>query len=57
MTGNWYVAGALVGGFVFFWYCTRMVNDRSLLRARTVLLASVIYLPVLFGLLILDRPR
>jgi hypothetical protein len=34
-----------------------MVNDRSLLRARTVLLASVIYLPVLFGLLILDRPR
>lgn len=57
MTGNWYVAGALIGGFVFFWYCTRMVKDRSLLRARSVLLASVIYLPVLFGLLILDRPH
>jgi hypothetical protein len=31
------------------------VNDRSLLRARAVLLASVIYLPALFGLLI-SRP-
>lgn len=57
MTGNWYVAGAVIGGFVFFWYCTRMVKDRSLLRARSVLLVSVIYLPVLFGLLILDRPH
>ncbi len=57
MTGNWYVGGAIIGGLVFFWYCTRMVNDRTLVRARSVLLVSVIYLPVLFGLLILDRPR
>lgn len=57
MTGNWYVGGAVIGGLIFFWYCTRMVHDRTLIRARSVLLVSVIYLPVLFGLLILDRPR
>jgi hypothetical protein len=29
--------------------------DRTRLRARQVLLASVIYLPVLYGLMLLDR--
>lgn len=56
MTGNWYAIGAVIGGLFFFASCIRMVRDRSLLRARSVLLTSVVYLPVLFGLLILDRP-
>jgi protoheme IX farnesyltransferase len=31
--------------------------DRTGVRARQVLLASVIYLPVLYGLMLLDRPQ
>jgi len=30
--------------------------DRTNARARQVLLASVIYLPAIYGLMILDRP-
>ena len=33
------------------------MNDRTVLRARQVLLASVIYLPLLYGLLVLDGTR
>jgi heme o synthase len=34
----------------------RVSFDRTRQRARRVLLASVVYLPVLYGLLLLDRP-
>jgi protoheme IX farnesyltransferase len=57
MTGNLYVAGTLAAGIAFVAACARMSKDRTLLRARSVLLASVVYLPVLYGLLLLDRPR
>jgi len=57
MTGNIYAAGTLAAGVAFVAACVRMSNDRSFLRARNVLLVSVIYLPVLYGLLLLDRPR
>ncbi|MBL8242187.1 MAG: protoheme IX farnesyltransferase [Bryobacterales bacterium] len=56
MTGNFYVAGTLAAGVAFVAACVRMSSDRSLLKARSVLLVSVIYLPVLYGLLLLDRP-
>lgn len=55
MAGNLYVAGAIIAGLTFFYYSTRVLTDRSRVRARGVLLASVIYLPVLYGLLVLDR--
>jgi heme o synthase len=57
MTGNFYVAGTLVAGVAFVAACVRMSKDRTILKARSVLLVSVIYLPVLYGLLLLDRPR
>lgn len=57
MTGNFYVAGTLVAGIAFVASCVRMSSDRTLLKARSVLLVSVVYLPVLYGLLLLDRPR
>jgi heme o synthase len=34
----------------------RVAFDRTALRARKVLLASVIYLPLIYGLMVLDRP-
>ncbi|MBI2686145.1 MAG: protoheme IX farnesyltransferase [Acidobacteria bacterium] len=55
MTGNLYVAGTLAAGVAFVAACIRMSTDRTFLKARSVLLVSVIYLPVLYGLLLLDR--
>ena len=56
MAGKLYLVGALAAGLSFLWVCSKVVRERTLVRARGVLLASVIYLPVLFGLLLLDRP-
>ena len=55
MAGNWYLAGATAAGAWFAWSTLKILADRTLLRARNVLMASVIYLPVLYGLLLLDR--
>jgi protoheme IX farnesyltransferase len=57
MAGNLYLAGALLLGGMFLYSGLRVALDRTALRARRVLLASVIYLPLLYGLLLLDRPR
>jgi len=57
MTGNFYVAGTLAAGVAFVAACVRMSKDRTILKARSVLLVSVVYLPVLYGLLLLDRPH
>lgn len=53
--GNWYVAGAIALGLMFLWSGIRASLERSRPRARQVLLASVVYLPLLYGLLVLDR--
>ena len=55
MAGNWYLAGAGIAGAWFAWSTLKIMADRTLLRARNVLMASVLYLPVLYGLLLLDR--
>jgi protoheme IX farnesyltransferase len=57
MAGNFYLAGALVLGLIYVYASLRSVIDCTVLRARQVLLASVLYLPFLYGLLLLDRVR
>ena len=57
MAGNFYLAGALILGAVYVYASLRSVFDCSVLRARQVLFASVLYLPFLYGLLLLDRVR
>jgi heme o synthase len=57
MAGNIYLAGALVLGLIYAIASLRSVLECSVLRARQVLLASVLYLPFLYGLLVLDRIR
>jgi heme o synthase len=52
MAGVVYIIGALILGAVFFYSGLRVARERSILRARSVLLTSVIYLPVLYGLLL-----
>jgi len=55
--GNLYFAGALALGLYFLYAGVRVMFDRTRVRARQVLLASVVYLPLLYGLLVLDRSR
>ena len=54
-SGIAYLAGALVLGGVFLYYSVRFALQRSIASARQLLFASVLYLPVLFALLALDK--
>jgi heme o synthase len=54
-SGTVYFAGALVLGVVFLYSSTRFARQRSVSRARQLLFASIVYLPVLFALLALDK--
>jgi protoheme IX farnesyltransferase len=56
MTGKIYLIGALLLGGWFLYCGVRVMFDRTILRARRVLLASVIYLPLIYGLMLFDRP-
>jgi protoheme IX farnesyltransferase len=56
MAGNVYLYGALALGLAFLYYGLRIRWDRTRQQARRVLLASVVYLPALFSLMLLDRP-
>jgi len=55
MTGNLYLIGALALGALFVYASVRVSLDRTRQQARRVLLASVIYLPVLYCLMLVDR--
>jgi protoheme IX farnesyltransferase len=57
MAGSIYFVGALAMGLMFLYSGVRVSFDRTKVRARRVLLASVIYLPVLYGLMVLDPAR
>ena len=54
MTGTIYLVGALAMGLFFLYSGIRVSLDRTRVRARNVLLASVVYLPVLYVLMVLD---
>lgn len=56
MSGNLYLIGALVAGLFFLYACARVTFNRTRVQARRVLLASVVYLPVLYGLMLFDKP-
>ncbi len=56
MTGKVYLVGALLLGAWFLYTGVRVAFDRTNIRARHVLLASVIYLPMIYGLMVFDRP-
>jgi heme o synthase len=57
MTGDLYLYGAIALGLAFLYYGLRIRTDRTRQQARRVLLASVVYLPLLFSLMLIDRPR
>ncbi len=55
MTGDLYLSGALVLGLVFAWLTFTFARTRSVRDARRVFFASIIYLPLLWILMIVDK--
>src|SRR5258708_24107564 len=55
ISGTVYFFGALVLGLLFLYSSVRAAFSKSRQEARRLLLASVIYLPLLFILMVLDR--
>ena len=55
MSGKIYFWGALFLGLGFLWYAWKFHKSPSNLTARKILLASVIYLPLLFLFIIVDN--
>ena len=54
-SGIVYLAGALVLGGIFLYYSARFAFQMSIVSARQLLFASILYLPALFALLALDK--
>ena len=55
VAGPFYLAAAVVLGFVFLCFCIGLARTRTAPAARLVLLSSVVYLPSLLVLMLLDR--
>jgi len=55
LSGIVYFAGALALGAVFLYYSVLLAGQRTNISARRLLAASIIYLPLVFALLVLDK--
>src|SRR5215467_7634203 len=55
MTGLVYAAAAITAGLGFFYFGMRLGRQRTLPCAHAVLLASVVYLPTLLAVMVMDR--
>jgi heme o synthase len=57
MTGPVYLAGALLLGLVFLWYAIQFSRHLTIPRARQLFYVSILYLPLLLALMVLDKTR
>jgi protoheme IX farnesyltransferase len=55
LAGTVYMVGACLLGLIFLYFSARAAFLRTRWQARQLLLASVLYLPVLFALMVLNR--
>ena len=55
ISGKFYLCGAIVLGLLFLYSSVRAAFSKSRQQARRLLLASVLYLPLLFILMVLNR--
>jgi protoheme IX farnesyltransferase len=55
MAGSVYAVAAVAAGMVLLWIGFRLRSEPTFARARQVLLASVLYLPVVLAAMVLDR--
>lgn len=54
-TGRWYLIGALLLGFIYLGYGFAVALFRSTTHAQRLLKISVLYLPALFALMMIDK--
>ena len=57
ITGVIYLVGALVLGAGFLWCAIQFARELDKIRARRLFFASIIYLPLLLGLIVMDKIR
>ena len=55
MAGSIYAAAAIAGGSALLYFGLRLGQERTFVRARYMLLASVFYLPALLTVMVIDR--
>jgi protoheme IX farnesyltransferase len=55
LTGLIYLAGAVALGLLFLWFAIRFSRDLTVTRARQLFYASILYLPLLLALMVLDK--
>jgi protoheme IX farnesyltransferase len=55
MSGSIYATAAVAAGLGLVYFGVRLGRERTSVRARDVLLASVVYLPALLAVMVLDR--
>lgn len=54
MTGRLYLLGALVLGLLFLWKAIVFARDLTSARAKSLFMTSIIYLPLLLGLMVVN---
>ena len=55
MAGAIYLCGALILGVGYLWFGVRAARAKSKVQARRLLRASVAYLPLVYGLMMMDK--
>ncbi len=55
LTGPVYFFGALALGLVFIWFAVQFARHLTVTRARHLFLASILYLPLLLVVMVLDK--
>jgi len=57
LAGKIYLLGAVVLGAVFLWSAVRFARQLSVVQARRLFYTSIIYLPLLLGLMVFDKVK
>jgi protoheme IX farnesyltransferase len=57
VTGPIYLVGALVLGLVFLWYAIQFARYMTIPRARKLFFVSILYLPLLLVMMVLDKVK
>jgi len=57
VTGAVYLCGALILGLAFLWYAVQFARYMTIPRARQLFFVSILYLPLLLGMMVLDKVK
>ncbi len=57
LAGPLYLAGALALSLTFAWFAAQFARHLTLSRARQLFYASILYLPLLLGVMVLDKAK